>query len=50
MLAILLGAMLGAVMLTAWGLAPPLVLAGASVLLATLALAHDAPRERIAAT
>jgi uncharacterized membrane protein YoaK (UPF0700 family) len=48
-LAILLGAMLGAVMLTAWGLAPPLVLAGASVLLATFALARDEPRESVTA-
>jgi len=40
-LAILLGAMLGAAMLLRWGLVPPLLLAGAVVLAATLWLAHD---------
>jgi uncharacterized membrane protein YoaK (UPF0700 family) len=39
--AILLGAMLGAALLMAWGLVPPLLLAGACVLLATLWLARD---------
>jgi len=40
-LAILSGAMLGAAMLVIWGLVPPLLLAGASVLVATLWLARD---------
>jgi len=40
-LAILLGAMLGAALLVSWGLVPPLLLAGASVLVATLWLARD---------
>ena len=40
--AILLGAMLGAALLTAWGLVPPLLLAGACVLAGTLWLARDA--------
>lgn len=40
--AILLGAMLGAALLVAWGLVPPLLLAGACVLAATLWLARDA--------
>jgi len=39
--AILLGAMLGAALLMAWGLVPPLLLAGACVLVATLWLARD---------
>lgn len=40
-LAILLGAMLGAVLLLRWGLVPPLLLAGACALAGTLLLAHD---------
>ncbi|MGN6739690.1 YoaK family protein [Dyella sp.] len=40
-MAILLGAMLGACLLMAWGLALPLLLAGACVLLGTLWLARD---------
>jgi len=40
-LAILLGAMLGAALLITWGLVPPLLLSGACVLAATLWLAHD---------
>jgi uncharacterized membrane protein YoaK (UPF0700 family) len=44
-LSLFVGAAVGAFMVLRWGLAPPLALAGATVLVFTLALARDEARK-----